>query len=136
MYGSWPAVTGAVAICPVQLPGRETRIAEPHFGTYDQVGAEAALALAPAFDRPFGFFGHCGGALVAFATTLALAASGGPMPTCLFVSSEVAPHEEPYGRYLSMTRAELGDELVGLARSAGSEMSPDAVDLALDVLEA
>ncbi|KAA2254641.1 thioesterase [Solihabitans fulvus] len=136
MYNRWPSRTGSVEICSVQLPGRENRIREPHYGTYDVLAEQAAEALEPYLDRPFGFFGHCGGALAAFATALRLQRLGGHLPACLFVSSQVAPHQPPYGRFLTMTGDELREELALLTIAMGGRPHPDALDFGLDILRA
>ncbi|MFD0382099.1 thioesterase II family protein [Streptomyces stramineus] len=65
---------------PDPAPGRENRLREPHYGTYEELAEQLVEALLPHFDRPFAFFGHCGGALPGFATALLLARSGLPTP--------------------------------------------------------
>ncbi|MFD8705832.1 thioesterase II family protein [Kitasatospora sp. NPDC059648] len=135
MYNGWPRRTGGVELCPVQLPARENRMREPHHGSFESLAEQAAEALAPYLDRPFGVFGHCGGALAAFATALQLQQTGRPVPTAVFVSSQVAPHQGPYGRFLGLGRDELREELARLTLSMGGRVQPSALDLALDVLE-
>jgi surfactin synthase thioesterase subunit len=136
MYNKWPQFAGTVELCPVQLPGRENRIKEPHYGSYEALAELVAEGIEPYLDRPFGLFGHCGGALAAFATALRLAQLAAPNPACLFVSSQVAPHEPPYGRFLRMTDAELRDELAVLTIAMGGRPHPDALDFGLDILRA
>jgi surfactin synthase thioesterase subunit len=134
MYRGWPERVGEVEICPVQLPGRENRIREPLLPTYEELADAAAAGLGPELRTPSGFFGHCGGALAAFATALALERAGLPAPLCLFVSSQVAPHEGPFGRFLSMTGGELRSELEQLTVAMGGQPLPDTIDLGLEVL--
>ncbi|MFD4607404.1 thioesterase II family protein [Streptomyces sp. NPDC058440] len=136
MYNGWPDRVGSAEICRIQLPGRENRVREAHFGTYEALADDLARGLLPHLDRPFGFFGHCGGALAAFATAHRLAELGQPVADVLFVSSQVAPHEGPYGRYLAMDEEELRKELEGLTRLMGSEPVPDLIDLGLRVMTA
>jgi surfactin synthase thioesterase subunit len=136
MYHSWPAHTGSVEICPVQLPGRENRIREPHFGTYEELAKNLAEGLEPYLDRPFGFFGHCGGALAAFAVTRRLEQDGQALPSCLFVSSQVAPHEGPFGRFLDMDDEGLRGELRILTIALHGKPSEDGIELSLSVLKA
>ncbi len=136
MYSRWPQRAGGLELCAVQPPGRENRICEPHYGGYPELAAGAAEALAPYLDRPFGFFGHCGGALAAFATALHLHLAGGPAPTALFVSSQVAPHEGPFGRFLSMSDEELRAELAALTEAMGGTADPDMIEFGLGVLRA
>nr|WP_225955258.1 thioesterase domain-containing protein [Kibdelosporangium phytohabitans] len=136
MFTQWPRRIGDIEICLVQPPGRENRIKHPHYGTYEQLAEEVADGLAPYFDRPFGFFGHCGGALAGFATALLLAQRDGPTPDCVYISSQVAPHDGPYGRFLGMTDDELAVELADLTRAMGGEPQPDILALSLRVLRA
>ncbi|MDT0343928.1 thioesterase II family protein [Streptomyces litchfieldiae] len=136
MYSRWPSFAGDVEICPVQLPARENRIGEPHYGSYERLAELAAEALLPHLDRPFAFFGHCGGALAAFATALRLHEIGGPTPACLLISSQVAPHDGPFGRFLGMSDGELRHELTTLTRELGGRPDPDVIELGLGVLRA
>lgn len=134
MYNRWPAQAGRVDLIPVQLPGRENRLREKHFGTYEAMAESLAEEFAPYLDRPFGYFGHCGGALAAFAATWELDRIGGPAPACLFVSSQVAPHDGPSGRFLTMPEQELRAELARLTIAMGGEPRSDAMDLGMETL--
>ncbi len=136
MFNQWPTHIGDIEFCPVQLPGRENRIREPHFGTYEKLATQLAHDLSPYFDKPFGFFGHCGGALPAFATVLELASRKMPPPRCLFVSSQVAPHLGPYGRFLHLNNTELATELASFIRSSGGEPNQDVIGMSLRILRA
>lgn len=91
VFGTWAAaLPAAVEVCPVQYPGRGSRIAEAPFRTIDSLARAALPALAPLLDRPFAFFGHSMGALVAFELARLLAAEG-RSPAQLFVSAHRAP---------------------------------------------
>jgi surfactin synthase thioesterase subunit len=136
MYSKWPTKIGDTELCLVQLPGRENRIREPHYQTHELLAEQLAEELSPYFDRPFGFFGHCGGAFPAFATALHLARHQAPTPACLFVSSQVAPHDGPCGRFLRMSDSELGEELAQLTRAQGGEPKPDVIQMNVGVLRA
>ena len=76
-----------VAICPVRLPGRETRLSEPAFDSMEQLIPALRGAIDPYLDRPFAFFGHSLGAVIAFE----LARLPKTHPRCLFVSGARAP---------------------------------------------
>src|SRR5690349_236164 len=66
-FRGWAAgLPESVEVSPVQLPGRETRFREPPFTRLGQLTEALAEALRPHLDRPFAFFGHSLGALVAF----------------------------------------------------------------------
>lgn len=136
MFARWPRRIGDVDICLVQLPGRENRLREPHYGSYEQLASDLAEGLLPYLDRPFGLFGHCGGALPAFATALHLMRSGLPTPAHFFVSSLVPPHEGPYGRFLRMSDDELAVELTKLIRAMGGTPHPELIEMNLGVLRA
>jgi medium-chain acyl-[acyl-carrier-protein] hydrolase len=82
---------GLVEACPVQLPGRETRFREPAFTRLTALVEALAGALAPRLDRPFAFFGHSLGALVAFELSRRLRRERGVRPTRLFLSGCGAP---------------------------------------------
>ncbi|AKJ15834.1 thioesterase (plasmid) [Streptomyces incarnatus] len=133
-FSAWPAALGDVEVCPVQFPGRENRLAHPHYGTYEKLAADLVEPLAPLLDRPFAFFAHCAGALPAYETVLRLAERGLPTPDRLFVSGQPAPHDASRDRMLTMTETELRAEVEAFVRSRGIEPRPDMVELGLMVL--
>jgi surfactin synthase thioesterase subunit len=133
-FSAWPAVIDDVEVCPLQFPGRENRLTEPHYGTYENLAAGLVESLGPRLDRPFAFFGHCAGALPAFETTVRLAELGLPQPDCLFVSGQAAPHDHSRDRMLTMPEPELRAELESVVRSRGIEPRPDMIDMGLAVL--
>jgi medium-chain acyl-[acyl-carrier-protein] hydrolase len=55
-----------VEVCPIQLPGRGTRLMERPFTRLTLLIEALAPALAPLLDKPFAFFGHSLGALISF----------------------------------------------------------------------
>ncbi|MFF8279548.1 thioesterase II family protein [Streptomyces lateritius] len=134
MFNQWPRWIGEVEVCPVQLPGRENRFREGHYGTYQELAADLADELTPYLDRPAVFFGHCAGSLPAFETALRLAELGGPAPREVVVSAQVAPHHCPNDRFLHMTDEELSAELSELIVSRGGEAHPMLLELTLMVL--
>ncbi|MEV1092336.1 thioesterase II family protein [Streptomyces microflavus] len=133
-FSAWPASIAGTEICPLQFPGRENRLGEPHYGTYEKLAAELAEALRPRLDRPFALFGHCAGALHALETAALLPGLGLPQPDCFVVSGQAPPHDGPRDRMLSMTEAELRGELEAVVRSRGIDPRPDIVDVGLAVL--
>jgi medium-chain acyl-[acyl-carrier-protein] hydrolase len=91
-YRKWSELLPpAVEVCPVLLPGREARLGEKAFSNVFLLVDALALAIKPYLDKPFVFFGHSMGALVAFELTRKLRREGQPLPECLFVSARVAP---------------------------------------------
>lgn len=136
MYRGWPRYIGHIEVCPVQLPGRDSRFAEPHFGTYQQLAAQLIEGLGPYLDRPFALFGHCGSALPAYEMSAQLTQRGGPLPGHLVVSSQVAPHDGPYGRLLGLTDAELAAEVRALMTELRAIVTDDLVEVYVEVLRA
>src|SRR5438105_324520 len=93
LFRTWAdALPPTIEICPVQLPGRETRFREPAISRWDPLLGQLAEALAPYLDRPFAFFGHSMGALLAFELAHRLRTHYGLRPTHLFASGCAAPH--------------------------------------------
>lgn len=91
VYRAWsPLLPPEVEVCAVQLPGRESRYAEPAYTSIPALVTAIAEGLGPELDRPFAFFGHSMGSLVAFELARALR-DRGSSPELLFVSGRWAP---------------------------------------------
>lgn len=58
------------------------------------------------------------------------------MPRCLFVSSQVAPQDGPFGRFLRLDDEELTRELERLIRATGGVPEPSLIEMSLTVLRA
>ena len=92
IYYPWSdTLPATIEVCPIQLPGRETRLAEPPFTRLPPLVKAAAQALLPHLDKPFAFFGHSLGALVSFELARHLQRQRGPRPVHLFASGHSAP---------------------------------------------
>jgi surfactin synthase thioesterase subunit len=78
-------------VCPVRLPGRESRGAEAPFDRMAPLVEALAAAIAQYLDRPFAFFGHSMGAAVAFELVRKLRRLGLPQPCLLIASAARAP---------------------------------------------
>lgn len=92
-FRPWRAVLEPeIEICPVVLPGRESRVREPPFTSTNALVGPLTGGLLPHLDRPFAFFGHSVGAVVAYEATRALARAAKPLPSVLVVSGRRAPH--------------------------------------------
>ncbi|MER7283893.1 alpha/beta fold hydrolase [Dactylosporangium sp. NPDC000244] len=81
-----------VALAPVQLPGRESRLRERPVRSMDNLIAPLCDGLLPMLDRPFAVFGHSMGAAIAFEVAHELARRGWGAPVRLFVSGRRPPH--------------------------------------------
>ena len=72
MFRAWNKdLPETIELCPVQLPGRETRAMEPACSRIEPLIALLSEAIRPLLDLPYFFFGHSMGALIAFVTTAA-----------------------------------------------------------------
>jgi surfactin synthase thioesterase subunit/glycosyltransferase involved in cell wall biosynthesis len=76
-----------VAVCPVRLPGRETRLSEPAFDRMEHLIPALREAIEPHLDKPFALFGHSMGAAIAFELARSLANH----PLVLLVAGARAP---------------------------------------------
>jgi surfactin synthase thioesterase subunit/glycosyltransferase involved in cell wall biosynthesis len=91
-YRAWRGpLAGTARVCPVRLPGRETRAAEAPFERMEPLVDALAESIRPFVDEPFAFFGHSMGAGVAFELCRALRRRNLPLPRCLLVSGARAP---------------------------------------------
>ncbi|MCG8564905.1 MAG: alpha/beta fold hydrolase [Desulfobacterales bacterium] len=81
-----------IQVCAVQPPGRENRISESPYQNVFELVSATAVAIRPYLERPFAFFGHSTGALVAFELARKLRAAGLASPEILFVSGSRPPH--------------------------------------------
>ena len=80
-----------VEVCPVQLPGRGTRLMERPFTRLTLLIEALAPALAPLLDKPFAFFGHSLGALISFELARLIRREYRVHPVRVFVSGGRAP---------------------------------------------
>lgn len=97
-----------VEICPIQLPGRAARLAASPCTSM----AEAVLAIAQSIQqqdqRPFAFFGHSLGGLLAFEVARFCMRNYLPMPVHLIVSGCGAPQfRSPSRRLHELADAEF-----------------------------
>ncbi|WMX48576.1 thioesterase II family protein [Streptomyces roseicoloratus] len=112
-------------VCVLDAPGRGRLSGAPLIDDSDELVAFFADELLPWTDRPFAFFGHSMGALVAYELTRRLTAEGRPLPVWTGLSACGAPQADrdpgkPRARHL-LTDRELRDWL----RSVGG--TPDAL---------
>jgi medium-chain acyl-[acyl-carrier-protein] hydrolase len=92
IFRTWPdGLPADIEVCPVQFPGRGTRLMETPFTQLSPLVQALAQALVPLLDRPFASFGHSLGALVSFEFARQLRRQSGVQPVRLFVSADRAP---------------------------------------------
>lgn len=137
-YRAWPATIGPAAVCAVQPPGRENRLYEPAHRSHEAFAEDLADFLTEHLDRPYVFFGHCGGVPFALSTLAELARRGAPLPQRLFASSWGAPHRSLYGplNFVDLATADLVGAVGAMYAKAGMTVRPDFVEIAAEVLRA
>lgn len=93
-----------IELCQVHLPGREMRLREPLAQKMISLVHSLAEELSCYLDRPFAFFGHSMGALLAYELSRLLRSQESRLPMHLFISGFRAPHlpdRQPHLRNLS-----------------------------------
>ncbi len=92
VYRQWQgALAGICQVCPVELPGRGSRMAEPFAASLDEAAAAVSAAISPYAEEPYLLFGHSLGSVLALETTRALQKAGLPLPMTLIVSGRYPP---------------------------------------------
>lgn len=143
-FHAWRAGSPRLRICPVELPGRERRFAEPPHTDLRVLAGQLAGEVAGqvgqvgTVDRVL-FFGHSLGAVLAYETVRALAAAGAltGRQAALVVSGSAAPGiPRPYPLSGRPDEAFLD----GLRRIVGGDLpaldDPELRELVLPVLRA
>jgi Predicted thioesterase involved in non-ribosomal peptide biosynthesis len=111
-----------IDLVALQLPGRENRIGEQPFTDFDSLTDKLIEEIYPLLDRPFVFFGHSMGGLIAYETAKRLRKTKNIQPEHLFVSAITAP--TGMGKTYFPSHLD-GDELVRLLSTVNG--TPKAV---------
>jgi medium-chain acyl-[acyl-carrier-protein] hydrolase len=80
-----------IELCAIQLPGHGHRLREPVLNSLQAIVDTLHGELMPLLDRPFAFFGHSMGAIIAAEVCRSLAGQAGPLPQQLFLSGRRPP---------------------------------------------
>lgn len=115
VYRPWTrAFTDNFEIIAADLPGRDSRLKEAPWEDLEAMVAMLAMGLEPLIaGRPFAFFGHSFGALLAFETARYLRRQRAELPFCLFASGREAPSRREPGRHLhNLPDDEFVDEMI------------------------
>jgi surfactin synthase thioesterase subunit len=117
LYRGWQRAIGPhVAVCPVLLPGREARAAEPRFTDLDALVADLDAQLGDLLAAPHVCFGHSMGALIAYRLACHRRARGERLPRALLLSSYPAPH---LAAPMPSVAGRDDDALIGLLTGTG-----------------
>jgi len=88
----WPGeMLPGIELCLVQYPGRENRLHEAPMTRLSELVDALIPLITPLLDRPFAFFGHSLGALVAFELARELQRRAQLSPIYFFASGGCAP---------------------------------------------
>src|SRR5678816_3600650 len=91
-YRTWPeGLSRDIEVCAVQIPGRGIRMRERPFTDLQLLVRVISKVVQPYLDKPFAFFGHSMGALMAFELASVMQQERGIEPLHLFVSAGRAP---------------------------------------------
>jgi len=138
IFRSWQEnLSEMIEVCPVQLPGRGSRIKEPACTEMNQLVRSAGDALARHLDKPFAFFGHSMGALIGFELARHLRSEYGTEPVHLFVSGRCSPQtmSEPFDPEL--LNSELAQMLRGCNGTPEEVLEdPELMELVLPIIRA
>jgi medium-chain acyl-[acyl-carrier-protein] hydrolase len=80
-----------IEVCPVELPGRGSRMREIPYKNMAPLVNDLGLALQSYLEKPYVFFGHSMGALIGFEIARLFRRQQLPGPLHLFASGHVAP---------------------------------------------
>jgi medium-chain acyl-[acyl-carrier-protein] hydrolase len=138
-FSKWSAeLPDNMEVWIAHYPGRGSRYNEPQIKQIITLAENCLPALQILLDKPFAFFGHSMGALVAFELTRHLQNNSLSQPTVLFVSGCGAPHLlDPHPPIHALPDAEFLKALKQL-NGIPSELLqiPDAMELLLPSLHA
>jgi medium-chain acyl-[acyl-carrier-protein] hydrolase len=96
IYRTWQeGLPENIEVLSIQLPGRENRLAETPFDRMDPLLDALCENLLPWLDRPFAFFGHSLGALVAYEAMLRLRQEASKEAVLFLASAHRAPQVSP-----------------------------------------
>jgi medium-chain acyl-[acyl-carrier-protein] hydrolase len=127
-----------IEVCPIQFPGRGTRLMEFPFSRLPPLIEALAEALVPLLDKPFALFGHSLGSLVSFELARRLRTNHQIRPVRLFVSAAPAPQIPHRGLPIhNLPEIEFSAELRRLNGTPGELLNhKELMDIVLPSLRA
>jgi len=126
-----------VDVWPIQLPGRGLRLQEPMYTSMDLLVDAIEAAISDYLDKPFAFFGHSMGAIIAFELCHKLRLKRGLDAAHLFASGCKAPQVPDRRQTFNLPQHELIEELMRLEGTPVELLeNPDVLELMLPLLRA
>ena len=96
IFRSWAdELPDDIEVCPIQMPGKETRIEEEPITNIEAAVEAIKNVLLSDIKGPYGFFGHSLGALIAYRLAARMMAVAPVRPQHLFVAAYSAPRFDP-----------------------------------------
>ncbi|MEU1090229.1 thioesterase II family protein [Streptomyces sp. NPDC005576] len=138
VFRDWAAALPAdIEPWTVQLPGREDQLGAPLLDRMGDVLNALVPAVIPHLNRPFAFFGHSMGGLVAWSLTRTLQRMEAGSPTRLFVSGCMPPQAREETEYHAEPEEELVKKLRSWAATPEEVLAdPELMRLLLPVIRA
>lgn len=136
LFRQWQSgLADACLICPVELPGRGTRMDEPFAASLSLAAQQAADAIMTHTSSPFLLFGHSLGSVLALECARCLQESAVP-PLALIVSGRYPPHLPARRKDLhDMPDAALIDEMRRLGGTPEDILhNQDLLDMMLPIV--
>jgi surfactin synthase thioesterase subunit len=127
----------SIELCPVQLPGRETRAMEPAFSRIEPLVETLSQDLKNYFDLPYVFFGYSMGALIAFDLARRFQETAARTPSFLFLAARRGPRMLGSSSTKTLNDRQFVDELRSLGGVAEAVLqSPEIMEMILPTLRA
>lgn len=121
----------------VHYPGRGSRFNEPVINDMSRMVADLAQNIQPLLDKPFPFFGHSMGGLIAFELARKLRTQHLQTPSQLFISACDAPHLPDANQKIhQLPDDEFLHELDQLNGIPGELKNPEVMSLLLPIVRA
>jgi medium-chain acyl-[acyl-carrier-protein] hydrolase len=138
-FSKWPAdLPSTIETWIAHYPGRGSRHKDPPISRLVTLADKLVQAIGPHLDKPFAFFGHSFGGLVAFELARRLCHQNLPQPDILFVSACGAPHlPDPHPPIHELPDAEFLESLQafnGIPAEVADQ--PELIGLLLPALRA
>ncbi|PYC16939.1 thioesterase II family protein [Pseudomonas mosselii] len=112
IYHAWSNyLPSSVGIYGVLLPGREQRMHEPAFMDWQPLVEQISQVLAGWGDKPFIFYGHSLGGLLAYEVAKSLQRAGAPGPKVLVTGGAYAPSAVRKDKTQFTNQAELMESI-------------------------
>ncbi len=114
VYRPWAEMlSSSTEVIAIQAPGKGGRMVERPCSSVAEIIDGLLSAMEPVLrEKPFSFFGHSNGALIAFELCAVLQERNLPLPEHLFLSASPAPWTRTFGRRYSQMDDEEFIELL------------------------